>query len=503
MAERVGDPINVAADGAITWPAGANAFTLAGNYYDGSNQAVTALSGSRITVGQLLADPSTDDMGVYAAWGRINSNGADTINRTKAGSFTEGPTCQVQCYNVADPTNFVREGKIIGWPNNTGPATLSIVSQASDLVDGIVMGDGGSVVTASISGFTAVGTEQVSNVDKSRVYRANAPGATSTSITGPNNAWGSLALFSIFDAGGGGTAHELAATAAAQASATAALGVAKRLIAAAQAQAAGAGSLSKAVALAGGAAAQASGSAALIKGVSLSAVALASASGGASMAHHVPLAANAAAVASAGAQLVLAVTLGAQAIAQAAGSASLSTSASNALAADARAQASGTAVLSLSVRLSAAAVALAVANAAVAVGKRLDAAAAAQASGAAALSVSGSNELAAAAQAQASATAELALDVPLSAAALAQAQAASSLTVVLVLRAGALVEASATAALDHEVMLSAAGQAVASAVGALTVIGQYARAPAGAGYRRPFSNSMRPARVQTQRRPRR
>ena len=71
------------------------------------------------------------------------------------------------------------------------------------------------------------------------------------------------------------------------------------------------------------------------------------------------------------------------------------------------------------------------------------------------------------------------------------------------LRADALAQANASAALAHEVVLSAAGQAIATAGAALTVTGEFARAPSGVGYRRPFSNSMRPARVQTERRPRR
>lgn len=503
MATRVGDPINVPAAGTINWPAGANAFVLAGNYYDGANQAITALSGGRVTVapGQLLTDPGTDDMGAYAAWGQINSSGADTIVRTKAGSYVEGPTCQVQCYNVADPTNFVREAKVVGWSPSTGPTPLTVVSQATDLVDGIVMGDGGATVTATITGYTAAGTEQVVNSDKSRTYRANSPGASSTTLTGPNNGWGSLALFSIFDAGGGGTTHELAATATAQAAGTAALAVAKSLVAAAAAQAAGGAALSKAVPLAGGAAAQASGSAVLLKGVVLAAAGVANAAGSAAMSHQVPLAASAAAVASAGAQLALAVILDADALAQALGTASLSTSASNDLAANAQAQASGSAVLSLGINLSAAAVAQALASASLGVSKRLAASGVAQAGGSAALSVTGDNELAADARAQASGSAGLALDVPLSAAALAQAQAAGNLTVVLVLRADALAQAGGTAVLEHQVVLSAAGQAIANASASLTVTGEFARAPAGAGYRRPFSNSMRPARVQTRRRP--
>lgn len=470
MPTRVGDPINVPAAGTITWPAGANAFTLAGNYYDGANQGITALGGSRITVGQLLADPSAADMGAYAAWGRINSSGSDTISRTKAGSYSEGPTCQVQCYNVADPTNFVREGKVIGWPNSSGPATLSVLSQTTDLVDGMVMGDGGSTVTATITGFTAAGTEQVVNADKSRTYRADSPGASSTSMTGPNNSWGSLALFSIFDAGGGGTAHDLAGTAAAQASATAALVLAKSLMASAAAQAAGGAALSKTVPLAGGAAAQASGSAVLLKGVSLAAAGLANASASAAISHQVPLAANAAAVASAGAQLALAVTLEADAIAQALGTAALSTGASNDLAANAQAQVSGTAVLSLAVSLSGAAVAQAQASAALALGKSLAASGAAVASASGTLSVTGDNELAANALAQASAGATLALDVALSASAIAQAQAGGLLTVTLVLGANALAQSSASAQLLREATLLAHGIATASAMAVLQVI---------------------------------
>lgn len=201
MASRVGAPVNVTFGASFTVPSGANAFIASGIWYDGANQAVTNVSGSRITVDNVAAVASSGSMGVYSVRGRVNSNGSDTWSITKAGFFSEGPTCQVQFYSVADNTNFVRQQQVVG--DTSGAISRSVTSTTSDLVDAWIMSDGGGTVSGAISGFTAVGTEQTVNADKSRVFTANSPGASSTSITGPANSFPGLVIASVYDAGGG------------------------------------------------------------------------------------------------------------------------------------------------------------------------------------------------------------------------------------------------------------------------------------------------------------
>ena len=210
MASRVGAPINVTFGASFTVPSGANAFIASGIWYDGANQAVTNVSGSRITVDNVAAVASSGSMGVYSVRGRVNSSGSDTWSITKAGFFSEGPTCQVQFYAVADNTNFVRQQQVVG--DTSGAITRAVTSTTSDLVDAWIMSDGGGTVSGAISGFTAVGTEQTTNADKSRVFTANSPGASSTSITGPANSYPGLVIASVYDAGGGGISGSLAAT---------------------------------------------------------------------------------------------------------------------------------------------------------------------------------------------------------------------------------------------------------------------------------------------------
>lgn len=204
MASRVGAPVNVTFGASFTIPSGANAFKASGIWYDGANQAVTAVSGSRITVDSVTAVPSSGSMGSYSVHGRVNSTGADTWSITKAGFFSEGPTCQVQFYSVADNTNFVRDQEVVG--DTSGAISRTIDSQTTDLVDACIMSDGGGTVSGAISGFTAVGTEQTVNADKSRMFQANSPGAPSTSITGPANSYPALAIWSVYDASSG-TSH--------------------------------------------------------------------------------------------------------------------------------------------------------------------------------------------------------------------------------------------------------------------------------------------------------
>ncbi len=210
MASRVGAPINVTFGASFTVPSGANAFIASGIWYDGANQAVTNVSGSRITTDNVAAVASSGSMGVYSVRGRVNSTGSDTWSITKAGFFYEGPTCQVQFYSVADNTNFVRQQQVVG--DTSGAITRSVTSTTSDLVDAWIMSDGGGSVSGAISGFTAVGTEQTTNADKSRMFQANSPGASSTSITGPTNSYPGLVIASVYDSGGGGITGSLAAT---------------------------------------------------------------------------------------------------------------------------------------------------------------------------------------------------------------------------------------------------------------------------------------------------
>jgi hypothetical protein len=137
----------------------------------------------------------------------VNSSGSDTWSLTKSGFFSEGPTCQVQFYSVADNSavaNFVRQRHTVG--NIGGAISRSVSSTTSDLVDAWIMSDGGGTVSGTISGFTPVGTEQTTNADKSRVHQATSPGASSTSITGPANSYPGLVIASVYDAAGG-TSH--------------------------------------------------------------------------------------------------------------------------------------------------------------------------------------------------------------------------------------------------------------------------------------------------------
>ncbi|HTH11900.1 MAG TPA: hypothetical protein VMA55_20200 [Acidovorax sp.] len=198
MASRVGTPINVTFGVEFSVPAGANAFKASGIWYDGAAEDITGISGIQIAVDSLTSVASSSSMGAYSVHGRVFASGPDTWLISKSGFFSEGPTCQVQFYNVADPTNFVREQHVVG--DTSGVITRSVASTTADLVDAWVMSDGGGTVTGAIAGYTAAGSQQTTNADHSLVFRANSPGASSTSITGPNNSFPALVIASIFDA---------------------------------------------------------------------------------------------------------------------------------------------------------------------------------------------------------------------------------------------------------------------------------------------------------------
>jgi hypothetical protein len=271
-----------------------------------------------------------------------------------------------------------------------------------------------------------------------------------------------------------GVAVDLAAAGASQASATAALTLAKQLAASAQAQAGGSAGLSTVAApvdLAAAGSAQAASTAQLLKGVSLSGASLSSASAGASLSHSVPLAASAAAVATSGGQLALAITLGAAGLAAAAASAGLSLA--KPLAGSAAGEATGTASLEATsgVELSAAAAANASAGASLSIVVQLSGAAVAEAQASAALQVGNAQDLAASASASSSAGATLWLNVSLGADAIAQAAGGGALTLTIPLAASALSVSTASAQLAGAVALSAAGSAIGTASATLQVVG--------------------------------
>lgn len=225
-------------------------------------------------------------------------------------------------------------------------------------------------------------------------------------------------------------------------SASAAANLAATAIANASASAA----LTHGVPLAAAATAVDTATAALIAQINLAASAASSATAGATMAHAVPLAAAAASVDAATAALSKAVALSAAAQSASAASAGLAhgvplaadAQASAAalaglvvtqagLAANAQAQASATAALALGVRFDAAAASSATATAALLKAVNLAASGAGQASGTAALSVATFTGLAANAIAQATAVAALALQIRLAGAALSTATATAFL----------------------------------------------------------------------------
>ncbi len=197
----------------LTVPAGAKVWAAFGTYYDGNaSQAVTSFTGSGFTTDGLIAVGSTDYMGTYLAWGRVNATGSQTVRLQKPGFYSEGPTCQIVFADVADPSNCFR----LAPPNALGPQcvgntsgaiTRSTSTQAGDLVFAWTGCDGGGTLGA-ITNWTQQGTEQVTNADKGRVYTRTAPAGSSTSITGPANSYPTLGLIALFDAAGGGTTYD-------------------------------------------------------------------------------------------------------------------------------------------------------------------------------------------------------------------------------------------------------------------------------------------------------
>lgn len=205
---NAGDSGNVS----LTVPSGAKAWAVFGTYYDGNaSQAVTSFTGSGFTTDGLIAVGSTDYMGAYLAWGRVNTTGSQTVRLQKPGFYFEGPTCQIAFFDVADSANCFRLAppnalgpQCVG--NATGALTRSTSSQPGDLVVAWTGCDGGGTL-GSITDWTQQGSEQITNADKGRVYTRTAPAGSSTSITGPANGYPTLGLIAVYDAAGGGTTY--------------------------------------------------------------------------------------------------------------------------------------------------------------------------------------------------------------------------------------------------------------------------------------------------------
>ncbi|MGQ3001289.1 MAG: hypothetical protein ACT6UH_00645 [Hydrogenophaga sp.] len=509
-------------------------------------------------VGTWAADTGTRRVALYKK-DTVSGTETGTISVTLGGAVTTNNTLRATIFRTERPggtTLQVAATTGADTTNGTGFSATGSTSLAFDVGDLVMVGVAQNIDTGTQSAvsLTAAGIEfaprlnvrsdAVTNgndhrhiIDAFHVMSGTATVAPtyaytiSASGSGPTSFVRMRAVF-------GGEAS-LAGAAAAQATASAALSVAKGLNASG--------------------ASQASASAVLLKSVQLVAAGIASATGGASLSHGVPLQASAAAVAAAGADLALVVQLsasglaaalasagmsvgkplGAAGAAQAAGSADLQVTSGAELSAAGTAQASATAILSLSVWLGAEALAQAQASAALAISKPLSAAGVAQAAGTANLQVTAGNDLTAHGAAQVSATAALQLEkrlaaagvaqalasagllvanridlqagseaqavasaslqltVPLTAQAIAQALATGSLLLTVPLSADALAQSSATAQFQPTVQMSAQGIAMASATALLKVSGAYARAPAGPGYYVSAPSSSRPACLQS------
>lgn len=273
-------------------------------------------------------------------------------------------------------------------------------------------------------------------------------------------------------AGGGGSVVDLAADAAAQASATAGLLKGVSLAGAALGVASATAGMAHTVPMAATATATASSTAGIALTVTFAADAVASALATAALAIAKTLGANAQATTTAGAGMAVDKPLAASAVAQDTATAALDVTAGGStvnLAAAATSMDTATATLSLVVNLSAAAVAQATATATLGGSSALAAAAIANAQASAALAVG--KPLAAAAAGVAAGGANLWLDVPLGAQALATAAAGGTLSLTINLAASALGQASAGAFLPSNISLAAGAVSLATGTATLMVTG--------------------------------
>ncbi len=217
-ATPLGSPVNVDFTNApnpaavsVTVPANANAWAVAGTYYIGdAGAAVSTVSLAGGTTQNLQAAPSTSHMSGYAAWGKINSPSGSsgsanlTVSRAVGGNYVEGPTCQIQFFQVSNPDDWVRDWNLIAGVS--GPLTGSVATESGDIAYAWMGGDS-SFTIGSATGWTAVGAQHNFNSDSARVLVADSVVAGGeTSLTGPTNTYSTQFLLSI--KGGGGTTWE-------------------------------------------------------------------------------------------------------------------------------------------------------------------------------------------------------------------------------------------------------------------------------------------------------
>ena len=137
-------------------------------------------------------------MSSYQGRGLISATGSQTVRviRNGAGTYDEGPTCQIAWVKDINTSDWVRDADIA--PQTTSPQalTFSLTTETTDLV---IRFDGkdSNGTFSSITGWTQVGTTQTTNLDQSKVSTANSPGAGSTTVTSQSLLYPTLSAISI------------------------------------------------------------------------------------------------------------------------------------------------------------------------------------------------------------------------------------------------------------------------------------------------------------------
>lgn len=184
---------------AITVPADAQlAVVLSGvttyNTVDSSVLAVT----SSFTNAFTTLNPAGNRNTVAIGYAVINATGSQTITPVWDDTIQEGPTFWVVFIKNINPADFLRDIDSNATGAATGNATVTLTTSTTDLVLAIETQD--VTIPSTISGFTSIASAVVTGElydEASRVQTCNAPGSSTTTVTGTGSTYDGVAAIAI------------------------------------------------------------------------------------------------------------------------------------------------------------------------------------------------------------------------------------------------------------------------------------------------------------------
>ena len=178
---------------AITVPADAQAVVIhAHNGCTATNQTLTISSDF---TGTFTVIDSGEQNNCSVGYAVVTSTGSKNLTLTWSATMLEGPTVYISFIKNINTADWVRDADVAGTTSGGTARTIVFTTNTSDLL--LVVNDNDAATPTTISGFTSIATTGTTYSQPTRLQSCNAPGSSTTSVTGTSTVYDVLSGISI------------------------------------------------------------------------------------------------------------------------------------------------------------------------------------------------------------------------------------------------------------------------------------------------------------------